>query len=198
MSVREYALHVPLEGQLDVEAHVQEFDGRFRNSGFLYGHAMKVLGLGAYENMQRSLREPQPDGRYHAFSTYPYADWIRVASAAAAAMFPDVSGREAFRRYARDDASRFGATTLGKITLSLVPDPAAAMLQIPSMTRRLSSGWEVQAERTTDGVCFEFAWLPSETAALVGQFEGSAQMFDVEPHTRVERIGDGGRILLAW
>lgn len=145
-----------------------------------------------WEDIHRELAEPPSRGKYHAFEWYPMADYARVFDRAARARFPG-STREAYRLLGRSEIEVFATTTLGKVTLAMLGDPAAALLRYPEVLPVLWNGPAPKAERLGPSRV-KISFEPSVAAAwaqVLGVLEGAVIVFDAKPHTEVEVDGAG-------
>lgn len=136
--------------------------------------------------VENELVLPPPNGKYHAFESYPLCDYIRLFDRIALARFPG-STREAYRLLARGEPEVFAATTLGKVTFSMLRDPEVALIRYPELFGVLSKGPVVHAERSGPGcVTVTFEQLVGSTEYVVGVLEGLAMTFDVMPSVDVD------------
>lgn len=188
-----------LEGEIDLEA-ASAYDERFRNDGFLFRHAVELLGEERYDALRASLREYQVGRRYLPRERYPTADYVRVSYAAALLAYPRHGSREALRLWTRDDIRHFAATTLGRVMLQELDDPKDALLALPEVYAKTTSGaWELHAEPLADdlrAVRLRFAELPREPAALLGRLEGLVLSYDELP--RVELSPAERSLVVRW
>jgi uncharacterized protein (TIGR02265 family) len=140
----------------------------------------------AWSTVQKELVEPPPNGKYHAFEAYPMSDYIRVFDRIARARFPG-STREAYRLLARGEVEVYAATTLGKVTFSMLRDAEVALVRYPELFGVLSKGPVVSAERAgPHRVRVTFDRFAGSTEHMVGVLEGLAMEFDVMPSLDVE------------
>ncbi len=73
-------------------------------------------------------------------NSYPLADYIRVFDPYARARFSGSSPRGGHRLVARGEVEVFAASTLGKVTFSMLNDPAVALLRYPELFGVLCEG----------------------------------------------------------
>ncbi len=175
---------VALEGDLDLEATLATIPLEFTTKGMFFNRYVAALGA-EWEELVPSLIEPAAHGRYHAFEGYPMRDYVRVFDRVARARFPG-SAREAFRLLARGEVEVFAESTLGKVTLSLLSEPAATLLRYPDIFMVIVRGPEAFAERRgSRQVAVTFPRYHGSIETGIGLVEGLVQMFDEEPIVEV-------------
>jgi uncharacterized protein (TIGR02265 family) len=126
-----------------------------------------------------TLSGPPRLGSYLPFSNYPFSDYLRLSLAAAKKQYPREPIAQALRLLERDSVKPFAESTVGKVTLRMVPDLASAMLKIPDVQKMVFGVGRIVANATGPrSVRVEFAGVPSwlDCAAL-GNFEGAASMY---------------------
>jgi uncharacterized protein (TIGR02265 family) len=173
---------VPLPGDVDLPAILSDVPRGYSLKGMFFA---RFVGE-AWPVVEKDLDLPPPSGKYHAFESYPLSDYIRVFDRIARARFPG-STREAYRLLARGEVEVFAATTLGKVTFSMLRDPEVALERYPELFGVLSKGPVVHAERTGPkriGVTYQ--QLSGSTEYIVGVLEGLAMAFDVVPSLDVD------------
>jgi uncharacterized protein (TIGR02265 family) len=171
---------VPLQGDVDLEATVANIPSDFTIKGMFFTRYVAALGA-EWEELLPSLREPAKHGRYHAFENYPLRDYVRVFDRVARARFPG-STREAFRLLARGEVEVFSASTLGKVTFSLLRDPGATLLRFPDLFKIMTRASECTAQRLGDRrVAVTFPRYRGAAEQALGLVEGLVQTYDDEP-----------------
>lgn len=190
----------PARGDIGIEQMLAAIDRRYRLKGLFFSTAVDIIGRERYEDLRYDLSEPQHNARYLAFSDYPVVDHALLTHVAALLRFPGVDEREAHRRYAREDILRFSSSTLGRVTLSLVGDPAAALMHFPRVYQTITPGpWDVSAERLDeDGVRVHFGVCPPGEIYQVGQLESVVLHYGEHPETEVVRDGEEVTFTLRW
>lgn len=163
-----------LSGTFDLGAAVTEFDRRFRTPGFLFKHAVRMLGEERYDAIMVGLSEPQVDRRYKPRDTYPTADHMRLSIPAAKLAFPRVESREAVRLWFREDVAQLKETPLGRLVMSQVQGPDELLQKIPELYAKTGTGpWNLRLiDHGERSVLFSFGFLPSEPAMIVGRRRG--------------------------
>ena len=189
---------VRLEGDVDLEATVAAIPEHFRTKGMFFTRYVAALGE-EWEVLLPSLLEPAKHGRYHAFEGYLMRDYVRVFDRVARARFPG-STREAFRLLARGEVEVFAASTLGKVTFSLLREPGATLLRYPDILKVMIRGVEVEAERVgARHVAVRHPQYRGSIEQGIGVVEGLVQTFDEEPCVEVTMDMDRGVVFdVSW
>jgi len=175
---------IALQGHVDLEATIANIPPDFATKGMFFTRYVAALGA-EWEELLPALAQPAKHGRYHAFESYPMRDYLRVFDRVARARFPG-STREAFRLLARGEVEVFAESTLGKVTFSLLSNPAAALLRYPDVFKVVVRGPEISAQRI--GERRVVVTHPRYHGAIeqgVGLVEGLVQSFDEEPSVDV-------------
>jgi uncharacterized protein (TIGR02265 family) len=192
----------PLVGDVDLAAVLADVPPEYSLKGMFFSRCVATLvgdvasaqaqmpSTGAREKMEmdcswtdvaQGLVAPPLNGKYHAFESYPMVDYVRLFDRIARARFPG-STREAYRLLARGEAEVFAATTLGKVTFSMVRDPEVALVRYPELFGVLSTGPVVTAERAgPHRVVVSFQEHAGSIERLIGVLEGLTMAFDVTP-----------------
>lgn len=138
-----------------------------------------------WDEVSEDLDAPPADGHYTAFEDYPFADYQRLLDKAARNRFPRSSTREAYRLLGRGDVEVFACSTLGKVTLSLLKDPAAAVTRYPEIVGVLTRGSVSGAATRTDaGVSVYFPRVVGAPESAIGILEAIVMLYEAKP--RVE------------
>ena len=126
-------------------------------------------------------------------------DYVRVFDRVARARFPG-STREAFRLLARGEVEVFAASTLGKVTFSLLREPGATLLRYPDILKVMIRGVEVEAERVgARHVAVRHPQYRGSIEQGIGVVEGLVQTFDEEPCVEVTMDMDRGVVFdVSW
>jgi hypothetical protein len=177
-----------LSGDYDEEEDARSMPKGFRVKGMFFSRLVEELG-GGFANVRTRLSDPPRDA-YVAFRDYPSSDYTRVMAAAARRRYPDVGLREASRRLARDDMHVFGASTLGRVVLSVVGDARGALLKTPFVFEKLAPGeWRVDAHDVdARTVRIEFVPLYGRWEYTLGQLEGIVLHYEPATAIRVEEL----------
>ena len=139
-----------------------------------------------WSELENELLEPPPNGKYLAFEWYPMSDCLRVFDRFARMRFPGAT-REAYRLLARGEVEVLAATTLGKVTFSMLREPEAAMLRCAELFKEaLSRGPTYTVESSPGCVTVIFDDFVSPTEQMLGALEGFAMAFDLVPSVDVE------------
>jgi uncharacterized protein (TIGR02265 family) len=170
-------LEVPFVGDVDLSDVLANIDGQAIKGVFLARYVDEV-----YDAVHEELISPPSNRTYHAFEWYPMADYVRLFDRAARARFAG-SSREAYRLLARSEIEVFGGTTLGKVTFSMVGDPAAALMRYPEVLSLIWKGTSVKAERQGPRqVKISFEGLVGVAVEhVLGAIEGLVLYFDERP-----------------
>lgn len=139
-----------------------------------------------WKHVESELELPPKNGKYHAFESYPIADYYRIYDRIARARFPG-STREAYRLLARGEVDVFAESTLGKVTFSMIRDPESALKRYPEVINMLSKGPSVSAEHLGPkkvAIRVERFYGPIEQ--IIGILEGLTMAFDETPSLDVE------------
>lgn len=169
-------------GDVDLAQVLSDVEGHAIKGMFLSRHADEV-----WEAVHHQLIDPPPRGKYHAFEWYPMGDYARLFDHAARARFPG-SAREAYRLLGRSEIEVFAASTLGRVTFSMLGDPAAALLRYPEVLSVVWRGPASKAERLGPNrvkVSFEGA-VGAAVEHVLGAIEGIVIEFDARPTLEVE------------
>lgn len=146
-----------------------------------------------WDRIVPTLSGPPRLGSYLPFSNYPFADYLRLSIASARKQYPRESLGQALRLLERDSVKPFADSTVGKVTLRMVPDLASAMLKIPDVQRMVFGVGRIVASSTGPrSVRVEFKGVPSwlDCAAL-GNFEGAAAMYGEKTVIEADVQGPG-------
>ncbi|MGE0325974.1 MAG: DUF2378 family protein [Polyangiaceae bacterium] len=178
--------HVPLRKDVDLEWAVSRTGDNYRVKGMFLNPLVKQLGP-AWEALSKELDHPPRMGRYLPFKDYPQRDLTRLMYHLGRREFPGVGAFEAFRRLSRNDFGVFAASTLGRVVLSTIRDPIAALLKLPEVYLKVAPGeWTFHAEQVgRDQVELRFGPAPGIWSAQLGQVEAIVQYFDAEPEVDV-------------
>ena len=175
---------VPLEGDVDLEATLANIPADFTTKGMFFTRYVAALGA-EWEALLPSLSDPARHGRYHAFESYPLRDYMRVFDRVARARFPG-STREAFRLLARGEVEVFSASTLGKVTFSLLRDPAATLLRFPDIFQIMTRASECSAQKHGERrVAVTYTRYHGAVEQALGLVEGLVQIYDEAPRVEV-------------
>lgn len=178
---------MPLAGDVDLPAILSDVPPGHSLKGMFFARFVGEV----WPQVERELTLPPPGGKYHAFASYPLTDYLRIFDRIARARFPG-STREAYRLLARGEVEVFAATTLGKVTFSMLRDAEVALTRYPDMFGVLAKGPVVAAERVgPKRVAIRYDRLVGSTEYIVGLLEGLAMAFDVVPSLEVDVDADG-------
>jgi uncharacterized protein (TIGR02265 family) len=185
------AVDVPLAGDVDLAQILASIPRGTTLKGMFCARYVKAIDE-PWDEIAEDLEAPPKEGKYTAFEDYPMVDYLRLLDRAARNRFPRASTREAYRLLGRGDVEVFADSTLGKVTFSLVRDPAAALARYPEilgvLTRGAISG---SAKRGKTNVTLSFPRFVGSIESTLGMFEGLVQSFDAKPRSDVT-IDDGG------
>lgn len=94
----------------------------------------------------------------------------------------------------------FAASTLGKVTFSLLREPGATLLRYPDILKVMIRGVEVEAERVgARHVAVRHPQYRGSIEQGIGVVEGLVQTFDEEPCVEVTMDMDRGAVFdVSW
>jgi uncharacterized protein (TIGR02265 family) len=178
-----------LTGSIDVEATARGIPTTYRVKGMFFARLVEQLGDG-FSQVEPQLATPPRFGRYVPFSDYPQSDYVRLTTATAQKLYPNVPLREGVRRLGRDDFNVLATSTIGKITLAAVGDARSVLLKAPFIYEKLApGGWTVTGEPIDDvTVRIEFAPVYGTWEYTLGQLEGVILNFGGTPRTTVSEL----------
>lgn len=183
-------LDAPLRGDVPLDDIIQNAPAAYTVKGMFFTRYAADVGS-AWSEVAKQLQRPPPDGRYSSFAAYPLGDYLRIFGRAAQARFPGAT-REAFRLLARGEVDVFAESTFGKVTLSLIDNPATAIDQFPRVLGVLSRGFACAIERPEDGsLVIRFPRYAGVIEVVLGLLEGIILIFDLRPSIDVERDAAG-------
>lgn len=190
---------VPLTGDVDLAAILADVPPGATLKGMFCARYVAAIE-GPWEEMAEELEAPPKNGKYTAFDDYPLADYLRLMDRAARDRFPRSSTREAYRLLGRGVVDVFADSTLGKVTFSLIRDPAQALARYPDVTSVLTrgavSGEAIGGERS---VSLRFPRFIGAVEGTLGCFEALVLMFDAKPRVAVSVEPSGAaRFDVSW
>lgn len=178
--------------------------------GMFFGPLVAQLGP-AYRSLSPHLLDPPRMGLYLPMSSYPTRDFLRLFDACARRLHPSLPAREAYRRRARREVEVFAATALGRVSFSLVADPASALLKFPEAFGVLTQGPLARAvergrgarssaaDRGKREVEIQLSQYFGSVEYPVGALEALVMAFGREPRIAVERSAPGEvSISVSW
>lgn len=187
---------VPFLGELDVEALVRAMPSHHRIRGMFCARVLADLGDAVAEIAP--VLSARVD-RYQPFTHYPTSDYLRLFDLGARRTYPTLDRREAWRRYARSEIEGFSATMLGRVTLSLLSDPTAALLRYPEVFGVLAVGPTATATRVDERcVVVEMHDQVGPPEHTIGVLEGLVMSFRRHPRIRYERSSGPRRFEVRW
>jgi len=184
---------VPFKGSFDAEARFKRFPSDYTMKGMFFGHLVRTLGEQGFREVAPSLVHAPRGGRYLPFRDYPQVDYSRMAHATALRRHPYVALAEAARRVARQDFAAFAASTIGRVTLSMIGDAGSALMKFPDMYRMVLTGGSVRAAPLDDatGVRLEYVdFLGWVDCYAIGTIEGLVLHYGRMPTIDVELLGE--------
>ncbi|MGK3991898.1 DUF2378 family protein [Sorangium sp. So ce1024] len=151
----------PLLGNIDIDAVVAGVPESYAMKGMFFNALAATLGE-RFAQVVPTLSSPPRGGLYLPFSDYPMRDFLRLYDAAARLSHPNRSSREAYRRLARQQVAAFRQSALGRITMHLATDPAAALVRYTGSLGALVKGPLARARQLG----------PSEVQIDISSFRG--------------------------
>lgn len=189
--------HVLMRGAIDLEPLIARVPAHFATKGMFFTRLVDLVH-DRWHDLEPTLEAPPRFGRYVPFVDYPVRDHIRIIDAAARKGFPAMSQREAHRRMGRLAFDDFRDSRVGKVMLSLIDDPGAALRRFPDAYRLTTRGQRAEAtplEGRFVRVEVDFVVL---LEYLVGLFEAVVLAFDTTPRIEAEPRGDAMRFDVRW
>lgn len=181
----------PFRGDVDIDALVRAVPPHHTIKGaFVASNA--ALAAPEWDSLEKRLVSPPKGGKYLPFSDYPLGDYLRVTDVAARRKFPRVSSREAHRQLSRNTFDVFSQTTLGKVTMTMVNTPSAALLKYQDIFNRMVSGARVTVTETGPAALdLEFREYYSTQEAIFGVIEGVILAYRQAPQVVLLAKGRG-------
>jgi uncharacterized protein (TIGR02265 family) len=181
----------PFFGDVDIEKLIETVpSGHTIKGAFVASNAAIVANV--WPRVECTLKAPPRGGKYLSFSDYPVADFLRVSDAAARLKYPSVPTRESHRLLSRRTFETFAATTLGRVTLTLISGPASLLTKYEEIFNRMVSGPRVSVRVVEkDSVELDYTGYYSVREAIFGVLEGAVLACNCEPRVSVNRKGDG-------
>lgn len=188
-----------LTGDVDVAAIIAAIPHGMTLKGMFFSRYVNAIGED-WEEIEDELSAPPKHGRYTSFDDYPVSDYLRLLDRAARNRFPRQSTREAYRLLGRGDVEVFADSTLGKVTLSLLKGPGAALARYPDIMRVLTRGMSTsEAVQTGESqITIRFARFVSAVEATLGSLEGLVLAFDAKTVTEVTTEGERAEFVVSW
>jgi uncharacterized protein (TIGR02265 family) len=201
MILRRFTTHLdaPLRGTIDPEQRVAQAVKAVTVKGmFLAPHADAIGDR--WPEVARKLLNPPRDGRYVPFNDYPLADYYRVVFAGAAQAFPALPLPEACRQASRHHMQAFAASTVGRVMLAMISDAHGALLALPNMFARGSSGIVVKAQAEGAGVRVEMQNIGGvQDCSAIGTLEGCVLYYGGKPTLDVDLVARNRAVyLITW
>lgn len=191
---------VILDRNTDPVERALRIPASFSMKGMFFSRLVDAVGRD-WPALSRSLLAPPRAGRYLPFFDYPQRDYAVLLTEATPRLFPRVPEPEAVRRYSRSDIRAFGASTLGSVTLSLIGDPASALLRMPDIYRTMMKGGTVTAERHGSGVLLRYRdFYGALDNYGIGNVEGLVMHYGARPKIDVDLDDDAksGTYVVHW
>lgn len=191
---------IPLIGDVDVRAIARAVPEHHRVRGMFFTRCRNELPDGEFAELLPALREPPALGRYLPFADYSTHDYVYLFASAALHAHPRVCGAEAWRLYAREEILAYEKTMLGRVTLSLITDPATALLRFPEIVAAMAIGPRtVTTQLSERSVRIEVFEPTGAIEHALGMFEGVVMFFKRHPRIEVEsREGTTWRFIVHW
>jgi uncharacterized protein (TIGR02265 family) len=187
----------PLRGDVPIARVLAEIPSDHALKGMFFRRYVDALGADL-DALLGSLDAPPKLGRYLPFSTYPLTDYLRLFDRVARSRYAGFGVREAYRLLARSEVEVFVASTLGRVTFSLLRDPASALLKYPESFGVLAFGPKVRAEEAGGGVRVVFEPYRGALEYAIGVLEGLVLAFDQEPALEIDEGSDRTDLLVTW
>jgi uncharacterized protein (TIGR02265 family) len=122
----------PIETTFDLEERLARIPREHTVKGIFFLPQLRTLGRD-YRLVAPKLLAPPRLVYYVPFADYPERDCARLAFASARKLHPELPLAEACRRVGRHDAEAFANTTIGRVMLTQVRDPASNLLLLPDV-----------------------------------------------------------------
>jgi len=146
--VSEHTPGEPLVGDVDLKVALSYIPPDNVVKGLFFTRWVAALGE-EWEQVLPQLDAPAKHGRYHAFEAYPMRDYLRLVDRVARSRMPGAT-REGYRVLSRGEVEVFAASTLGKVTFSLIRDPGAALVRYADFHTLFAPGALTRARREDD------------------------------------------------
>ncbi len=168
----------PIRIAFDPDERLARIQSGAQLKGMFFFRLVSIL-KDEWQPMSATLSAPPRLGAYVPFANYPFVDYLRLSLAAAKKQYPREPLAQALRLLERDSVKPFAESTVGKVTLRMVPDLLSAMLKIPDVQRMVFGVGKIAAAATGPrSVRVEFEGVPSWLdCATLGNFEGAALMY---------------------
>ena len=185
-------------GEVDLERTLRAMPASYTNRGMFFERQRTALGSG-WPRLRAALSSP-PERTYAAFESYPMSDYFTLLVHVAQDRFGKAGSREGVRLLARGEVEVFAASTLGKVTLAMLRDPAVALLRYPDVAAMLVRGPTILAKRADPRtVTMTFMLHHGMTEYTLGVLEGIVLAFDEEPTVQVSSRPNGDlTFVVSW
>ncbi len=173
---------VPLSTDFDVDARLAALAAHHTVKGMFTAAVVRQLRPDEFQKVKTELVAP-PRAAHRAFADYPVVDHQRLTVTLVRRLHPTLPIAEALRRFERSNASRFADTTLGRVMVAMLRDPAAGLLKLPEISRMVSNVGDIHASRAEDhAVRLVYAGYSGFVdCAIIGSLEGVVMFFGKRP-----------------
>ncbi len=177
----------PLRLDMDEAEALRRTPPSFRVKGMFISPMARMLG-DDWELAVKELSAPPRMGRYLPFTDYPQRDLVQLTYRLGRREYPNVGAFEMFRRFAQRDFQTFAGSTLGRIVLTSLADPVAALLRFPDVYAKVAPGpWKISAKQLdAQRVVIEIDNHPGVWGSQVGQVEAIAGGFGSRPELAIQ------------
>lgn len=154
------------------------------------------------EQVTRHGVTPPTTRRYHVFTDYPLRDFVEVAPACAALIYPDVPLREALRRLGRSAYPTVANTRIGRVAFGMFKDNVRGLLRLSTKGYglSLSVGRAEAIEVSDDYAVVRLTDIYNYIDSYhVGVHEGILSACRVDGEVRIKARSDtSADLLLSW
>lgn len=157
----------------------------------------KAIGA-PWASVASRLRRPPTDGKYAALERYPLHDYQVLLDIAARERMGAHGSREAYRMLGRGEVEVFAESTLGKVALSMLKDPASALKKYPEALGYIAPGVSGYATVKGRSVTLTFPRFVGAVESTLGTFEGVVLSMNETPSSTIERDGPKVTFVVGW
>ncbi len=186
--------------EFDVETRLGALAPHHTVKGMFTAEVVRQLRSDELDRVKKELVAP-PRTAHRAFTDYPVVDHQRLTITLVRRLHPNLSIAEALRRFERSNASRFADTTLGRVMVAMLRDPAAGLLKLPEIGRMVSNVGHIRASRAGDHAVrlVYTSYSGFLDSAIIGSLEGVVMFFGKQPTIEADiRSFSDAEYLVRW
>jgi uncharacterized protein (TIGR02265 family) len=187
-----------LEGDVDLDAVLATIARGVTIRGLFFLRYVKAIST-PWSSVSTRLEAPPRGGDYHALARYPLGDYQILLDIAARERAGSASAtREAYRLLGRGEVEVFASTSIGKVAMTMMREPGAALVRYPEVITLVLEGVGGVARRKGDQVTITFARFTGAIESTVGTLEAMVLMFDRTPKVDVTVDGPSVTFVVRW